>query len=356
MLALDLLDLHSSNLQSPDVILGGTSIFQGSTDFRQNYWGSFTYTHDASGNLSVHGQVTGYSLYEYSWDGDDRYISYGFEIRELSLDVAELVGLTDAQVLERMLAGDDSIEGSQSNDHLVGFDGDDRLYGYHRPDTLDGGAGADTMYGGYDPDLYVINDPGDVVREFSFDGPFTDTVHSIVDFQLSAHVEDLVLLGDAIRGWGNASANVIEGNTAANVLRGGQAADTVAGGNGADRLHGGAGADVLSGGDGRDTFVYQSAADSREGDTDRITDFQSGGDLIRLDRMDADVALAGSQQFTFIGRAAFDRGAAAGQLRFVYDSATNMGMLLGSTDADRFAEFVVHLPGVSRLVLSDLLI
>ncbi len=356
MLELDLLDLSSASLQAPGVVLRGTSISEGAEDLRQSYSGSFYYTHDAAGSLLVHGQVTSYSRYEYSWDAGDIYISFGFEIRELSLDIEELVGLTDVQVLQGMLAGDDSIEGSQSDDHLLGFEGDDRLHGYHRPDTLDGGAGADTMFGGSEPDLYLVDDPGDVVREFAFNGPFTDTVHSTVDFRLSAHVENLVLFGEASRGWGNASANIMNGNAGANVLRGGQAADTLSGGDGTDRLQGGEGADFLAGGAGSDLFLYKTAGDSIEGIADTITDFVAGDDLIVLQGVDANVGLAGSQQFTFIGRSAFDRGAAAGQLRFVYDSESDTGMLLGSIDADRSAEFAVHLPGVARLVLDDLLL
>lgn len=60
-------------------------------------------------------------------------------------------------------------------------------------------------------------------------------------------------------------------------ILGSAAADTLSGGGGADWLHDGGGADVLTGGAGADVFVM-----ARDGQVDRISDFQIGLDRIDL--------------------------------------------------------------------------
>jgi Ca2+-binding RTX toxin-like protein len=63
----------------------------------------------------------------------------------------------------------------------------------------------------------------------------TDTVRSAVDYTLGANVENLVLTGNrALRGTGNALANVITGNALDNFLDGGAGADSLKGGWGDD--------------------------------------------------------------------------------------------------------------------------
>jgi Ca2+-binding RTX toxin-like protein len=60
-------------------------------------------------------------------------------------------------------------------------------------------------------------------------------VHATLTWTLGAHLDDLVLTGDAaIDGTGNNLANVITGNGAANTLLGGGRADTLIGGGGND--------------------------------------------------------------------------------------------------------------------------
>ena len=63
-----------------------------------------------------------------------------------------------------------------------------------------------------------------------------------------------------------------------------------------------------TGGAGADEFRF-----SEIGGNDKITDFASGADRIRLTEIDANSGVAGNQAFTFIGNAAFSD--AAGQLR-----------------------------------------
>ncbi|MDZ4074617.1 MAG: putative Ig domain-containing protein [Hylemonella sp.] len=160
----------------------------------------------------------------------------------------------------RGLAGNDTLRGGLEADSLDGGEGNDRL---------EGGAGADQMLGGAGDDTYVVDEVGDAVVELADEG--TDTVQSLVDYTLSANVENLTLTGtSATNGTGNELNNVITGNAAGNALRGlggndtlrgGLEADILEGGEGNDRLDGGAGADQLAGGLGNDVYVVDEAGD-----------------------------------------------------------------------------------------------
>lgn len=134
----------------------------------------------------------------------------------------------------------------------TGTPGNDNLTGSPAADTLDGGAGADTMAGLAGNDVYMVDDPGDVVVEAA--GAGTDRINATLSFSLPANVEDLWLVGVAsTSGTGNGLDNVMWGNGAANVLTG------LAGN---DVLDGGAGADTLVGGSGDDTYWVDDAGDN----------------------------------------------------------------------------------------------
>jgi Ca2+-binding RTX toxin-like protein len=108
-------------------------------------------------------------------------------------------------------------------------------------DTLAGLGGADTLTGGAGNDAYTVEDAGDRVVELAGGG--ADTVTALVDHNLAAEVEVLVLSGTAHRGTGNALANLLVGT------------------DGADTLDGGLGADTLVGGAGDDVHVVDNAGD-----------------------------------------------------------------------------------------------
>ena len=59
-------------------------------------------------------------------------------------------------------------------------------------------------------------------------------VYAIVDYRLSANVENLILQGAGLQGYGNALANMIFGNTGGNLLDGGAGSDALLGGAGSD--------------------------------------------------------------------------------------------------------------------------
>ncbi|MFO0033220.1 MAG: calcium-binding protein, partial [Cyanobacteriota bacterium] len=111
-------------------------------------------------------------------------------------------------------------------------------------DTVNGGGGADTMNAGDGSDFYIVDNPGDIVRE-SFDDALggVDTVLSSVTYSLSPGtfgnqgfgIENLTLTGSSsINATGNAKSNVLIGNTAANIFFGTAGFDTINGGLGSD--------------------------------------------------------------------------------------------------------------------------
>ncbi len=127
------------------------------------------------------------------------------------------------------------IEANNSANKLVGLGGADWLSGLGGNDTLDGGANdgsADTLYGGAGNDLYFVG-AGDVAEEAS-PNEGIDTVRSTDSHILGAYIENLVLLGTALSGNGNALNNVITGNDLDNFLSGGGGNDTMVGGQGND--------------------------------------------------------------------------------------------------------------------------
>ncbi len=181
----------------------------------------------------------------------------------------------------------DRLYGEANKDSLYGEDGADRLQGGDGEDYLNGGAGNDALQGGTGSDTYRYG-RGDTITEQANGG--TDKVNSDVSYGLAAQVERLNLIGtEDINGTGNGLANLINGNSGDNKLdgrdgndqlngKGGE--DVLIGGGGSDTFDGGTGADVMTGGAGSDVFRFTNVPDGVT--IDRITDFQSGIDLIFL--------------------------------------------------------------------------
>jgi Ca2+-binding RTX toxin-like protein len=119
------------------------------------------------------------------------------------------------------------------------------------------------MAGGLGNDIYVIDNPGDIVVENADAG--TDRVNSSISYVLGSNVENLILTGaTAIDGTGNTLNNILIGNNGSNIL------------------DGGVGADTMKGGLGDDIFVFDTALDFSN--IDRIIDFTAGQDKIELDK------------------------------------------------------------------------
>ena len=202
-----------------------------------------------------------------------------------------------------LMGGDDRdyLYGGSGNDVLQGGEGNDLLNGGYGNDTLDGGSGADSMSGGYGNDIYHVDNINDTVTERWLEG--TDTIYSSVSYTAPTNVENLTLTGsNNIFGIGNYGDNTLTGNSGHNHLSGEEGNDTLygmsgddtlSGGNGYDYLNGGDGDDYLAGGLGSDTIVTGAgrdtvaftAADIRDGSTDRLTDFNPYMDKLDLSAM-----------------------------------------------------------------------
>ena len=143
--------------------------------------------------------------------------------------------------------------GAQPKVLLTGTAGNDLLVGDAGGNTLDGGVGADVMEGRLGDDTYIVDHPGDVVKEVVGGG--YDVVKSSVSHVLADEVEVLQLQGSAaINGTGNGLANRLVGNAGNNVL------------------DGAGGADVMVGGLGDDIYVVDDGADRIVESADEGTD------------------------------------------------------------------------------------
>jgi Ca2+-binding RTX toxin-like protein len=153
---------------------------------------------------------------------------------------------------------------------------------------------------------------------------------------------------DWIRG-GNGD-NRLYGDQGLDTLIGDAGNDILGGESGNDRLIGGLGLDRLFGGGGGDTFVFETDRDSGKGSRrDIIGDFSvAEGDLIDLSAIDADTVTAGTQDFTFVGNAAFSGD--AGELRF------SRGRLQADLDGDAKVDFEVRVVGVQTLTIDSLVL
>jgi Ca2+-binding RTX toxin-like protein len=192
---------------------------------------------------------------------------------------------------------------------------------------------------------------------------FTDTVVSVLSYSLAsvAYVENLTLSGTATQGTGNGLNNVITGNNLANTLSGLGGADTVVGSGGKDTLTGGSGADLLRGNGGGDRLTGEGGADDFEfgaalnasSNVDRVMDFVTGVDEIRLDRtVFTHIALGELAQGQYYeGTAAHDAGD-----RIIYNSGT--GNLYYDADGSGAGAAIVFatLSGSPNLTAADFFI
>ncbi len=158
---------------------------------------------------------------------------------------------------------------------------------------------------------------------------------------------------------GNAANNVLSGRDGDDSLVGLAGKDTLSGGAGIDTLDGGLSVDKMAGGLGADNFDFNAVLDSGKTKTtwDHITDFKSALDHIDLHDIDADSITMNDQDFTFIGKAAFDHN--AGEVRFslqkikvgkhfVYNTIVS-----GDVDGDGFADFAIQLDKHKGVVVGD---
>ena len=236
-----------------------------------------------------------------------------------------------------------TVNGTSGNDSLTGGSGDDTLNGFDGNDTLNGGAGADSMVGGNNDDVYIVDNAGDVLVEQVNGG--IDEARSSVSYTLPDWVNNLTLTGSAVSGTGNAVENVITGNGANNALSGMDGTDT---------LIGAGGNDTLTGGAGNDTFVFNATPGGAN--ADRVMDFSSGVDTLRLDGA-ALSALGGSGRFS-AGDVRFYAAAGAagghdGDDRIVYNTSTGDLYYDADGSGSGVAQLIATLNGAPSLAASD---
>lgn len=145
--------------------------------------------------------------------------------------------------------GNDTLVGGMGADRIDGGTGHDIVHGGAQNDTLLGAAGNDALYGGNDRDRMDGGDGNDT---------------------LVGNWGNDTLLG------GNGDDKLAAGSDN-DAVYGGAGRDQLIGFEGNDRLYDGTGQDVFNGGTGADVFVL-----SKDGDLDRILDFQDGIDLLDL--------------------------------------------------------------------------
>lgn len=249
-----------------------------------------------------------------------------------------------AHVEDLVLTGNGTINGTGNN--LV-----NRIIGNGAANVLNGGPGGDLLAGGGGHDQYVRDHLGDRIIEGPNAG--TDTVRASVSTTLTAHVENLHLLGGAaINAIGNNLANRLVGNAAANVLNGAAGKDLLIAGAGNDRLLGGPGRDDMNGGAGADHFVFRALSDSGVAAVNRdlIRGFSHAqGDRIDLRMIDANLTQPGNQAFKMIGAAGFS--GSAGELKIQHSG--NATIVFADVNGDRHPDMSIALLGHVQLSASD---
>jgi len=188
---------------------------------------------------------------------------------------------------------------------ILGLDGDDKLTGMGAADTLFGGNGNDQLSGN----------------------------------------------GGNDRTDGGAGTDFVDGGAGNDLLYGGANSDNLYGGAGNDRLDGGSGLDVMDGGSGADEFWFDDGHTGlTSANRDRIVGFSHAqGDGLNVDPIDANLNVAGDQDFVFKGTAAFT---GIGQIRVVASGSDRI--LQFNNDSDLQADFEINLERYNgNVVLSD---
>lgn len=261
--------------------------------------------------VGLNGTIEGNSLVNtlYSGDGDDHIFgtmsSSGADTVSYHYAKSAITVMTTNYSYELKVTGGSGVDMLRYIDNVNGSGYNDTINGNASDNVIDGASGADWMGGGNGNDVYVVDNPGDIVFELTNAG--IDTVNSyLVGYTLTDNVENarILQMGNT---WltGNALANVIYASQDNNVIDGAGGSDTVnyegmasavtvnlgvgnaqqTGGSGSDtltgienlvgtryddvltgneqsnRLDGGLGADTLSGGLGNDVYLVDNLGD-----------------------------------------------------------------------------------------------
>ncbi|EJN10300.1 Ca2+-binding protein, RTX toxin [Herbaspirillum sp. YR522] len=264
--------------------------------------------------------------------GNDTYIvdSQGDVVAELagqgSDSVISSINYTLGANLENLTLSGAAIQGTGNalDNVLTANDLGNILNGGAGNDTLVSGAGIDTLIGGAGNDTYAVNDTRDIIVENAGEG--ADTVQASFSYVLGANLENLALIGSAVRGEGNEYDNVMTGNDLGNTLFGGAGNDTLVGGGGSDILDGGIGQDVMRGGAGNDTYIVDNQAD-------QVVELVNGLDLGGIDTVRASLNYVLADQIEnlyLMGGASVGTGNVRDNALFAGDVGATLNGLAGS--------------------------
>lgn len=173
--------------------------------------------------------------------------------------------------------GSDTIDGGDDDDEIYGGSEGDLLFGGNGADTLVGEMGNDTIYGGNDADLILggngndslFGEQGNDVLRGGRGDDFLDGGNRN-DRLYGAEGDDTLLGGNG--------DDLLRGGAQNDLMLGGDGNDVLIGGAGFDTLDGGAGDDIMVGAFNADTFVF---ADDHGNDI--IEDFEAANDFERID-------------------------------------------------------------------------
>jgi len=173
-------------------------------------------------------------------------------------------GTVDIGAVERIV--DETINGTDGNNHIIGGLGTDSLSGLGGNDTIDGGNGNDILYGGAGADSLDGGVGSDTASYYTSSAAVIVNLNvgnafggdAAGDHLTSIENLDGSTFGDLLTGAGG--VNVLNGYDGNDTLNGNGGNDTIDGGNGNDVLFGGAGADSLDGGAGSDTASYSTSS------------------------------------------------------------------------------------------------
>jgi hypothetical protein len=206
-----------------------------------------------------------------------------------------------------------NVNGGNGNDSLAGTDGDDHMNGGNGNDTLNAGAGDDLLNGGNGNDVLNAGAGNDVASG----GNGNDTIDgSDGNDNLSGGNGNDVMNGGA-------DNDSLSGGNGNDTMNGGAGNDNLSGGNGNDIITGGAGDDVMNGGNGNDLFAFEAGFG-----VDTITGFHCN------DRIQFDDALFAN--FAAVIDASEQVGADTVITLDAGNTITLQGVQLGSLQANDF--------------------